>query len=380
MLTSEIALMALISAPFHRFAGGKPIQVTSYCPSPDGSTVAIVGGDDSLHLVRVEPGGEDRRLKLPGGNLDDASFSPDGAYLATWNPNGGVRLIDVRHHEEASVIGVVGSPQRGSNLEFSRDGARLLIHGQNSSPLLWSTSRKELIRYLGADKEIVEYAVWSPDTAWIATMTIRGVVRIWDGVSGEPRLGPLQLACSANGIALDPSGKRIAVGFDDAMVRVFDVEKGTFDGARSYEDQDFFGDLEADALRYSADGRHLLTGTSWWVGSWSAEDGHEEWRSDLRYDQWKRLRVTYLPGDAIVFASRGARMIDARSGETLRELPGAESRDYSLARNGTRLFGIEEGGLIVREAKSYDTLFAITLDPQGRVVVRDTAPRVESNR
>jgi WD40 repeat protein len=56
--------------------------------SPDGSLLALLASDGTLHLLRIDTGEEVTRLQLPQGLISTVAFSPDGTLLVTGDSNG----------------------------------------------------------------------------------------------------------------------------------------------------------------------------------------------------------------------------------------------------------------------------------------------------
>jgi WD40 repeat protein len=358
-----------------------------FCSNPDASTIAVMGEDQVVHLVPLEPGKQVRSLPGLYASLYAASFSLDGRRFAVYGLNCMIRVFDTQTgtlDADLAAFKAGGGSWGGSAiLKFSRDGERILAFGDSPKATLWSVTKKARLADLGKDDEgRVTLADWSADSSLVATATSDRVLRIWDGVTGEPKLGPMGIGPEITSIALDPKGSRIAVGCVDSAARLVDLVKGTLEFTLSHQDQNMFGDLEVGCVRFSRDGEHLLT-TSFpfhEVRSWNPRDGKEEWRTDFGGGNEGGIRAEFMPDGTTVFVSRGARIIDARSGATKWRVSDDCIRFYSLSPNGNRVLGIENGSLISRDAATLEVQCTITLAMKDRVSIPSVSVMNESNR
>jgi len=386
--------VTLASDPCQAASDSSQLPITTYAVNADCSRVAVVGRGRSVLVLSLNDGRPALRLGLQsqvapgpqGDRIDSPEFSPDGDRLVTACADGKARVFDLSDGAElASFDAYAGGGSCrwvGVVAKWSKDGKRLLTYGTSTDASLWDVAKKTRIRSMGGEDGIVEHAEWGLDSNLIATATDQRVVRVWDGTTGEPRSVPMRVtATNVNGIALDPSGRRLAVGCGQAMAWVFDITKGEIEFGVSHKDDDWFGDLEVGGVHFSPDGKHLLTTTFSFhaVRSWDASNGREEWRTDFGGGNEGGITATHSPDGSLVFVNRRARMIDAKTGETKRQLADSCIVFYRLSPDGKHVLGVEGGSLHIWDAETLDDQWRITLIENGRILV-DKAPVGEKSK
>jgi tRNA A-37 threonylcarbamoyl transferase component Bud32 len=207
--------------------------------SPDGSHLALLGTDSSIHIYDAASGRPIRTLPAlraadkeegrHGGGRDDyylfcpLAYSRDGTRLAAvcnnWtffirDAGTGKQLAERRGHEHW----VTG-------LTFNRTGNWIASAGLHDTVRLWDTATgKELRKWDGA-----EAVAFHPDGLRIATCHTDGTVRLWDAATGK-ELRTFRAGKGAWGfmrVAFRPDGKQLAALSDwYPRVSVWEVETG----------------------------------------------------------------------------------------------------------------------------------------------------------
>jgi WD40 repeat protein len=94
---------------------------------------------------------------------------------------------------------------------------------------------------------------WSPGGTWIASATIYGGVRIWDGMTGAPIAALDAEKAGRSAFSWFPEGGRIAYPGPGNSLTVWDVEQ-----AREFSV--YFAEAEITAFSVSPDGTRLAVG------------------------------------------------------------------------------------------------------------------------
>jgi WD40 repeat protein len=380
VVISGFLLAAAFSVPSQEpGAGARTQRIRRFELDPVSPRVAIQGvHEEIIHIISLEGGHATVTLRAHSNQLYTFGFNPDGSRLVTTCADGKARVFELeRGTEEASFDAYPGGGSASwAEARWSTDGKRLLTFGRATHSGLWDVASKKRIRSLGDERDIVEHASWGPDSKLVVTTTVASVARLWDGATGEPRSNPIQLpAPVVYWVALDPSGRRLAIGCKDACARVVDISTGSTKLTLSHEDQNMFGDLAVGAVEFSRDGAHILT-TSFpfrEVRSWDASTGREEWRSEDRGGPDGGLSAGYSPEMlGAFFVDRRAcwTYVDSSRPKTLAPDPSIASPALSTGKVCVIAEGDDDGNLLVRDAGSPLLRYTIALSADGRVSVR----------
>jgi WD40 repeat protein len=205
--------------------------------SPDGTRLAVGSIDTPVAaVIDTRTGEEVFRLQGHTWQVNQATWSPDGAWIATVSSDGSARLWDARN----------GAPR------FTLEG--------HSAP--------------------VNAADWSPDSRRLVTGSQDGTARVWkiteQGAVEQLALSSVDTRNGIFGVAFSPDGGRVMAGvFATTATVVWDV---TIDGSAESAALPALEDLLGVA-EFSPDGEHLMaTGPDRTVTVWETED----WRETVR--------------------------------------------------------------------------------------------------
>jgi WD40 repeat protein len=240
--------------------------------SDDGSVLASggIGGTVVLHILET-----DQRVTLPGGaptvqyltfvgetdlvaisdrgvvvlidlsqqreavsfdGLDGVALSvastPDRRTLAAGNEQGDIALWDIESRNLLRTLRGLRGPI--ATLSFSRDGSRLVAvtNDPNNEPTigLWNTENGELLQSFKGHTGVVTGLSLRADASMIASSSVDGSLRIWDGASDrELRAQTIAGEQGQNwysSVAFSPDGSLLATGTTNGQIEFYNPDTG----------------------------------------------------------------------------------------------------------------------------------------------------------
>lgn len=170
--------------------------------SPDGTTLASAGADQSVAIWNTSTWKLVRRIKGESGTVHALTFSPDGNALAAGAENGTIRLWNTSTWTDPEVILVHNSSVRA--LAFSRDGKRLVSADRDERP--------QLEGCLGRVRSL--FSIDKTDDT----------IKVWD-TSRWSLLHTLSHSRSrVVALDFDPSGQLLARGEEDSEIAILRTE------------------------------------------------------------------------------------------------------------------------------------------------------------
>lgn len=324
--------------------------------SPDGTRLVAGAKNGSVFVFDATSGARLHELRGHEGYLGGVAWSPDGALLASGGEDATVRLWDAASGEPRAVLhGHLGFVR---GMDFAPDGQRLWTASEDGTVRGWDVEAA-LAAGAGAFHHEAAYSIAFDREGRLVSSSYYDSIRTWDlgsrslaaefdaaqhvGASGEPCVDG-----SANVVACEPGGERIATGHVGGKVRLLDGAAGPVAwtdaraGLRGVSGIAFSPDAARVAAVHYDDVVRVFdaaSGAELWRGPPSA--GPLNSLGGLAFDpRGERLCVPYLGG---------ARVLDAATGAVLLELAGEGQRTYGvdISPDGRLVLAAQSGGWVV---------------------------------
>jgi class 3 adenylate cyclase/WD40 repeat protein len=149
---------------------------------------------------------------------------------------------------------------------------RVLAAVSGTSIVVFASASGSLVRRIDVGAEISTLAFVSDTVLAVATTAEVG---LWDTASGAHVGAPIEVA-SATSIAVSPDGSRLAIGADDATMRVIDLQGGVVAAPVTV------GSGPVIAIAWHPDGVHVIAGTGFPRGPTVGTSTVELWDTTSR--------------------------------------------------------------------------------------------------
>jgi WD40 repeat protein len=200
---------------------GAPVSAVAFATA--GHDLVSGGVDGSLLITR--DGHEPFVLPASPSGIDAAMILVDGRVLAAAG-----KQIRIYAPDQSIALATLEAPTRIGLLRPSGDGRRLLtvpIYTGNTAPaVLWDLEHYRLIARLeGSDGQVFAARFVASDSAIITTGN-DGVVRLWNGATGQVRQAYRASSRFLADATLSPDGSLVVGGASDGLVWFWDVATG----------------------------------------------------------------------------------------------------------------------------------------------------------
>jgi WD40 repeat protein/class 3 adenylate cyclase len=297
---------------------GAPVTQVSF--SPDGRSLVSGGVDGTARVWDLETQSETAVLEHEPGAIVLPDFGPDGDLVVTaggpwspvpeeflamptriWRAADGKLLIEIPvSREDPLDLCLPGCDIPDADL--SPDGSRVAAAGRDGFLRIYDTESGDLLRTIEVGESLVGVE-WSPDGRAILTEPFLGSLRLYDASSGEEMatLGrnetdPFGPPPSGGGPDFSSDGALIATRHEfEGVARVWDARTGRLVA-------EFPHDTEIWAVRFSPDGRLLVTASGETVTVWDVASGQR--LVELPGHEGPVLTVDFSP-DGSLIASGG---------------------------------------------------------------------------
>jgi WD40 repeat protein/serine/threonine protein kinase len=213
-----------------------PLENFPHCLafSPDGTRLAVgtasmnvLGAQTGLvRIWEVPSGREVFAYRGHTGGVFALAFSPDGKTIASVGGDRRTSLGEARVWETATGrdrFTLAGDQNLNRSVTFSPDGTRLVIGGDDKTAKLWDATMGRLLQILEGHNEAVYSSAFSPDGSRLATGGLDNVVKIWEVSSGDEILTLRGHSAGVICVAYSPDGRRLVSGSIDWTARVWDA-------------------------------------------------------------------------------------------------------------------------------------------------------------
>ena len=220
------ALLELYDARTYQLSHSIEMNVDALEFRPDGTEMLVA--DENL-LYRLDTTTGQVTETLTGGDryISDLAYSSDGRQIASIDVRGVVRLWEKQ--VKAFTFRREHSRSREYTLLFSPDGGQLIVGAQDIE--IWDTATVELV-----DEYLTYFRVTSlalhPNGTQLAAGTEEGQVEFWSLLTGDPiglvdgndmEVEGYRPKVKVESLTFSPDGRTLIVGFDDAMVAIWDT-------------------------------------------------------------------------------------------------------------------------------------------------------------
>ena len=235
--------------------------VRSVAWSNDGALIASVGDDGVAYVWNPET--LDVMSKLQAGPEYSVKWSPDGTRIATAGATAMLQIWDVKS----------GTRLRGerlqttiSSLAWSSVDDTIAAGGINGLTTVWKTETLQPLAKMYVnwpDRNDVNGVTWSPSGKLLALAHgARGVggVTYWDPAAGRVGKTLSDIGGWLRGISWSPDGQWLAVGGEDGLVRIVNIETSSIAATLTTDSKPVW------SVAWSPDGTRLAAGNTGSLG------------------------------------------------------------------------------------------------------------------
>lgn len=216
--------------------------------SPDSRRLAVVSSN-GIHLRNVAAAEPAAAVRVATARVRSLDFSPDGARLLVAGEEPQAGVFDCL----TGQLCLKGPLHPGSLLcvRFSPDGRRAACSSQGNAVSVWEVSTGQLscpMMHPGADAACLAF---SPDSRTLLTGGVDGAVHLWELAHGTLLLDMLRHGRAVSSAEFSPNGVWVVTSGEDEMVRLTHAASGLPGGERP--------DLVVrPSARFSRDGARVL--------------------------------------------------------------------------------------------------------------------------
>lgn len=234
--------------------------------SPDGAHVLTYSADRTARVWEAETGRLNLKIETEGGGIVSAEYVDEGKAVILVLDDGTAQIC--RGDRFSKRIVLQEDTTRINGAWMSPDGSKVATGSSGGTATIWNADDGESLRVLKGHRSRVTFVDFSRDGKRLVTASGDGIARLWDVDSGQliSQLPPHRR--DLNMALFSPDGETVATGsWDDTAALVNLRTKRRF----SISPTDGWIHL----IRFSNDGRRLLTVTDTSAGIWSVNNGEQ---------------------------------------------------------------------------------------------------------
>ncbi len=204
--------------------------VTALTLSPDGATIATVGGEGKLCLWSRNTGKKLQEVTLSNGEVSTLFFAQDGrtlfaclgSSLISWRVisllNGARNL----YIEKEQPLGA--TPFQVAAV--SPDGKRLALGAADATLHIWNLLEKHEESTIAVSEFPITALTWTPDSAWVAAGDSDGNMRVWEAVTSKPRPYVCKARAKIRALGFSSNSKVLVSASEKGVLHFWDTNEG----------------------------------------------------------------------------------------------------------------------------------------------------------
>lgn len=218
---------ALVTIPI---VGGC-LSPNSLAFSPDGKRIAAVDysakrseGNRVIKIWDLEANSQLHVLEVPGSNIDNFLWSPDGEIVVAADSSGASNIWDATTWESLGRRVGLGN----AIVAFSPDGRLVVSTRSRKVAVVWDPYTGKVELTLSGHTESITDCAFAPDGNSIATASQDGTMLLWNAKAGtvRKRLHGHTHYHYPMAVEFSPDGTRLVSGGNDQTLIVWDSETG----------------------------------------------------------------------------------------------------------------------------------------------------------